>query len=197
MKAQSARLFIAIALPDELKSVIADWCERHKNQLPFQNWSHPRDYHLTLKFLGETAPATGERICTALEEIAVRCNPFSLRLGKIGYFGASAAPKVLHIHIEGDLSAASHLQKSVEVAAEPLGFPKETRPFSPHVTLARKYSGIGRLSADDAFAHAPGSDGDDTVREWAVRNIVLYQSHLGRKPMYEPIKVVPLNPEKE
>ncbi|MCC2683890.1 MAG: 2-5 ligase, partial [Paenibacillaceae bacterium] len=181
----------------ELQSVIADWCDRHKNQLPFQNWSHPRDYHLTLNFLGETAPETGERIGTALAEIAAYCNPFSLRLGKIGYFGASASPKVLHMDIEGDLSEASRLQKSVEAAVEPLGFPKETRPFHPHITLARKYIGIGRLSAEDAFAHAPGSDGGDTVREWIVRNIVLYQSHLGRKPMYEAIKVIPLNREKE
>ncbi|WJH34942.1 hypothetical protein N6H14_01970 [Paenibacillus sp. CC-CFT747] len=58
----------------------------------------------------------------------------------------------------------------------PFGYPPEDRPFKPHITLARKAEGPVRLEEVPLAA-----------AEWTVTRFVLYQTHMGRSPMYEEI----------
>jgi len=89
--------------------------------------------HLTLAFLG-AQPATGLAALRALAA-AVRTRPFELGLDEIGCFrkagiawlGASITPpeiSALHAHLARNLADA--------------GITLDARPFSPHLTLARR-----------------------------------------------------------
>jgi 2'-5' RNA ligase len=92
---------------------------------------------LTLKFLGNVAPEKITGITYALTEVAAMIPPCQLGLGELGAFPNLRRPRVIWVAIKGDVERLAILNKEVESALIPLGFPKESRPFSPHLTLAR------------------------------------------------------------
>lgn len=198
MNETKSRLFIAVPLDRPVRSSLAGLSGKLKPQFAFRKWTHPEDYHITLQFLGDTDGTTEGRIKAALVQIARRFSAFSLVIEGLGTFGAPAAPKVLYAGVKGDLPALSRLQSAVVEAMEPLGFAREERPYTPHLTLARKYTGSGPFSADRLAAAAGEAAGSSAAGcpapplDLAVREIVLYASHLGKSPMYEPVAVFPL-----
>ena len=87
------RLFIAIDLPADIK----EYVKSLQQTLPDGGLSKTRDFHLTLKFLGECDEKKQTRIESALEKIPFA--PFEARLGGIGSFGG-ASPRVLWISLD-------------------------------------------------------------------------------------------------
>lgn len=97
----------------------------------------PRLAHVTLKFIGETGDDAPPRLRETLDA-AVPPFAIPLRLGRAGTFGPAARTQVAWLGIEGDLEGLRALAERVDAAvAEALGLPRETRPYSPHLTLAR------------------------------------------------------------
>jgi 2'-5' RNA ligase len=100
-------------------------------------WVRSEGIHLTLKFLGSvptsTVPAVVDRLSTELRGVP----PFELALGGLGVFPNARRPKVLWLSVLGEIDALRGAQERVEVATVPLGFPRENRPFRPHLTLGR------------------------------------------------------------
>jgi len=138
----SLRLFVACELPGEAKESLATvqrlLQERGAEGL---RWVRPEGIHLTLKFLGQV-PA---RRLKAIEEALARAvrEPFrlSVRLGRLGSFGGSTGLRVVWVGLEGEVEALARLAARVEGALEPMGFPRERRPFAAHLTLARVKEG--------------------------------------------------------
>lgn len=64
-------------------------------------WTHPADYHLTLKFLGTVDADTAGRMAPVLAEIARRTPPFELELSRLGILGAPGSPRVLWAGVRG------------------------------------------------------------------------------------------------
>jgi 2'-5' RNA ligase len=135
---QGIRLFIAIELPDELKSGLLQLQERIQSpELRFVKWVAPKGIHLTLKFLGNVAENRVHEICTVMQTTCEKIPPFVLRAGFLGAFPNLKQPRVLWVGITGDVHAVQALQKNIDEAMLSLGFSKENRPFNPHLTLAR------------------------------------------------------------
>jgi len=138
----SLRLFVACELPSEAREGLAAvqrlLQERGAEGL---RWVRPEGIHLTLKFLGEVPARRLEAIERALTR-AVR-EPFrlSVRLGRLGSFGGSTGLRVVWVGMEGEVEALAHMAARVEGALEPMGFPRERRPFAVHLTLARVKEG--------------------------------------------------------
>lgn len=138
----SPRLFVACELPGEAKDALAAvqrlLQERGTEGL---RWVRPEGIHLTLKFLGEVPARRLEAIERALAR-AVQ-EPFSLSvwLGRLGSFGGSTGLRVVWVGLEGDVEELARLAARVEGALDPLGFPRERRPFAAHLTLARVKEG--------------------------------------------------------
>ena len=63
--------------------------------------------------------------------------PGALALGKPGTFTGREGPRVAWVGLEGDLLGLSRLATTVDLALERAGFPRESRPYRPHLTLAR------------------------------------------------------------
>lgn len=133
---EQLRLFVALELPDEVRQAIGQVQDGLRRAgAGHLRWVRPEGIHITLKFLGETDAALVEAIVSALEA-AIEPFELRLRLAGLGGFGG-ARLRVVWVGLEGDLQPLSALAERVEAALAPLGFPRERRPFSPHLTLAR------------------------------------------------------------
>jgi 2'-5' RNA ligase len=135
---EEARLFVAIELPEGVLRALAEVQERlRERSLDGLRWVRPEGIHLTLKFLGETPAEKLPDIERALEQAVRGIGPHRLALGRLGTFGSRGAPRVLWVDLAGDVETLGALQEGVERALSPLGFPRDERRFSPHLTLAR------------------------------------------------------------
>jgi 2'-5' RNA ligase len=141
------RSFIAIELPPELKAELAALEERLKaGRHSFVKWVDPDSVHLTLKFLGSVPVDTIPSIVEAITRACQPWPPFSLQIGGTGVFPNWQRPQVFWVGIGGDIGRLTALHRELESALSPLGFPPESRAFSPHLTLGRLRD---RASAED------------------------------------------------
>ena len=132
------RSFIAIELPPEITAELDSLEGRLKaGQHPFVKWVDPEGIHLTLKFLGNIAPTTVPDIIEAMTRIAQPISPFHLQIGGLGAFPGWQRPQVVWVGVGGEVQKLATLHRGIEAALAPLGFPPESRSFSPHLTLGR------------------------------------------------------------
>jgi 2'-5' RNA ligase len=124
------RLFVAIDLPEAVCDRLAALCAG----VPGARWVDPVNFHLTLRFIGEVDNRTADDIDAALA--AVRVPRFDLWLRDVGIFGRGRGVRALWAGVDPS-EDLTRLQGKVENAAYSAGLPRETRKFSPHVTLAR------------------------------------------------------------
>lgn len=185
------RLFVGIQLPQDVQRVLDIWKGSIQKVLPFQKWTHPQDVHVTLSFLGDASAETAEALAADLRQLAAAALPLPLTLHAegLGVFGPPAAPSILWAGLAGDLDALAALQREVAGVCARHGFPAEARAYRPHLTLARRYRTAAGPFKRSALAAVGAPAGGWPV--WQVGDIVLYRSHLGRQPAYEPLGVFP------
>jgi len=135
---EQVRSFIAIELPDELRRGLSQLEARLKlGKQPWVKWVDPYGIHLTLKFLGSIAADRIGEITRAMEEAAQGIPPFHLEVKGLGVFPNLRRVQVAWVGIGGEVDKLRQLQQRVESNLVPLGFAAESRPFTPHLTLAR------------------------------------------------------------
>ena len=197
------RLFVAIDLSDEARDALATAqrvCRRHGPGLPVR-WVDPQGAHLTVKFLGEVARERVAAIEGALRRIASMHQPFHLRTGPPGAFPNERRPRVLWLGLTGPLDRLGGLRDGVELALHELGFPREDRPFHPHLTLGRVREAVEARSGRPAglaaaFAELHGG----ASAPFPVDALRLMRSELGPgRPRYTTLAVArlgaPIGPE--
>ncbi|MBU1599231.1 RNA 2',3'-cyclic phosphodiesterase [bacterium] len=131
------RLFIAIPLTPEIKKALANQEERLKPSILGAKWVEPCGIHLTLKFLGETDEERVKDIAECCQKAAEGKPSFIISLGCVGGFPNLVIPRVIWVGIDQGKERVSEIAKDLEEKLHKIGFPKETRPFHPHLTLAR------------------------------------------------------------
>ena len=191
---EQIRSFIAIELPAELRLEISQLQAQLKSGQPSRvKWVDPDSIHLTLKFLGNIAiDRTGE-ITSALEEAAQGIPSFRLKVKDPGAFPNLKRVRVVWVGISGEVAQLSRLLQRIESNLAALGFTPESRPFSPHLTLARIHNQaspderqrLGQLIADTKF------EADSTIM---VNAISLMRSQLTRAgAIYSRVSSIRLN----
>ncbi len=135
------RIFIGIDLDPEVRARIARFLEGIESFAPEARWVRPESLHLTLKFIGEQTPGQVEAIAERLRR--VEGNAFEIRFAGYGYFPTVKSARVFWIGIRAPAQLAK-LAADIDSAVAELGVPREDRPYSPHLTLAR--CGPGRRS---------------------------------------------------
>lgn len=186
------RLFIGLPLPPEhLEGFEAQARNLRRVMTSRCSWPRPENRHVTLKFLGETPADRLPDIRRALAGVSWRA--FAVQPGAGGFFPSARRPAVIVVGLACGDEECRALYAAIEAALAPLGFPPETRPFSPHVTLAR------------VKRPAPGEDWRavsallaKTIWPCATAGrFVLWQSVLGRRgggtpgPEYVPLGEYP------
>src|ERR1700685_1565964 len=125
------RLFVAFDLPSAVRNALATLGQR----LQPARRVRPESMHVTLKFLGETDPQKVPEIRAALAPIR-SAEPVAMDFRVLGFFPNEFKPRVLWCGVQATPNLAE-LASAVEEALQPLAFARETRTYSPHLTLAR------------------------------------------------------------
>lgn len=132
------RVFIAVDLPPAIQESVEKQTAHLRHTLgdDLIRWVPAQNMHLTLKFIGNIAASHLDFLKQMLTQSVNSQRQFDLQVGGIGSFPNLKRPRVLWvgIHAPADLTS---LQKNVEAGAVRLGYEKEERAFSPHLTLGR------------------------------------------------------------
>ncbi len=134
------RLFIALDLLDAIRDRITLFIEGVSGFVPDARWAKPESLHVTLKFIGEQPEATVESIKQALSTIESSAPEIHFR--GYGFFPTAKSARVFWIGMEATAQLTA-LASAIHDKMPALGVSKETRSFSPHLTLARSAGGSG------------------------------------------------------
>lgn len=135
------RAFIAIPLPSEIQQRLDQvmlQLRQHLQTLPKStvHWVPSGNIHLTLKFLGDVSFSNLDLLKKMLLSEVKGKLPFEFSLGGVGAFPNASRPRVVWVGIQAP-PELQVLQSGIEGMVEKLGYNREERPFSPHLTLGR------------------------------------------------------------
>ncbi|KYH31077.1 RNA 2',3'-cyclic phosphodiesterase [Neomoorella mulderi] len=180
------RLFVAINFSPALQSALAGLLGELR-QLPVTvKWVPPENIHLTLKFLGEVAPARVEEIGAALRRAVVGVNPWHLEVKGTGVFPNWRNPRVVWVGVESE-KPLYVLQQQVTREYLELGFPADS--FTPHLTLGRLRPGTASRPLQDRLQSLAGVSWG---RERVTAVSLMESSLTPRGAIYRPVLTVPL-----
>ena len=131
------RTFIAISLNQEIQQALSTVQKRLKKLDCPIKWVNPGNIHLTLKFLGDVLVEDIDKIKKELDDISRNIGSIKLELTQLGAFPNIDRPKILWVGLKDDDHKIADLVSVLENNCEKLGFPKESRAFSPHITIGR------------------------------------------------------------
>lgn len=152
-------------------------------------WTERDNLHVTLLFLGEVVDTQIPSVCRLIAEGTRPLEPFPVTVESVGCFPNPRRPRVLWVGVGEGAQPLCALHDALEAPLEGLGFRREERRYTPHVTL-------GRVKAEDnseplakALAAQAGWKGGETL----VREVLVMASELGpRGPKYTVLGRAPL-----
>jgi 2'-5' RNA ligase len=186
------RTFIAVDLDPQVTENICRAISELKPLIPGIRWVSPKNFHLTLKFLGDIEETCVQDIGAALSDKICPFPRLSINAKGLGVFPDLRRPRILWVGLAGN--GLAKLAAHVEKALRTLGFAAEQRPFTPHLTIGR-WRQFDRPAK--TLGEALASWRDREFGESLVDKMILYQSVL--KPegaIYQTLKVVPLNEQR-
>ncbi|MBW2976369.1 RNA 2',3'-cyclic phosphodiesterase [Candidatus Woesearchaeota archaeon] len=174
------RLFIAIEIPGDVKSYLAQIQEKIDLPLNKTRFVDQSQIHLTLKFLGDVTPDRIEEIKKQLKNISF--NPFSLYLEGIGVFPNKSYIRVIWVGLKPE-EPVLELQKRIDESLKKM-FKKE-KDFKAHITLAR----VKYIEDKDKFISKLKKIGVEN-KKISINSFKLVKSTLTPKgPFYDDLEV--------
>jgi len=183
------RTFIAVKISDEQRAGVAEVLDRLRCHDVSVKWVEPKNMHITLKFLGDTAEENLPQLFDAISDALNGARRFDLKLAGLGQFPPRKPPRVIWAGIQSGYENLRDIASKIDKALEPFGFEPEKRKFSAHVTIGRvKNNRNIRLVTDDL--EKIGFDSPGTT----VSEVVFFKSDLTPKgPIYTSLKKFELN----
>jgi len=179
------RLFFAAELPEQVRNLLGGL---RLAEAADYRWVDPGLLHVTLAFLGQQPQARLEALEQVGRAAAGASQTGVLKLGQGGSFGPRREPRVLWLGLDGDVDALLGLQTRLADALRGAGFNLDERPFSPHITLARRRDGV-RSAGSPAWPPALR----DEAPTFRLDHLTLVESRLSpRGPTYIPLLEFPL-----
>lgn len=187
------RAFIAIDMPPPIRQKIEEVSTFFQTQAPpgALKWVSAENVHLTLEFLGELPETTINQIKTTLRDTFITFPDFELTIHGLGMYPNTKQPRVVWLGITGG-KPLNQLHAHLLQALESIHILPDSKPFSPHLTLARARRGITKTEAQE-IGSSFSQFKVGTIGTFGVGAIVLYQSQLTPKgPLYTPLLTLPL-----
>jgi 2'-5' RNA ligase len=189
------RLFVALAVPDEVKAKLEAVQADLRQVLPDRNvrWARREQFHLTLRFLGDVEAARVEALAEAIRAACEGFGALHLRAERIGCFPDRGYPRVAWVGVRDEAEQLPRLQQVVQAATE--GFTSEAKEerFTGHLTLAR-IKGIKRPEAE-ALGKAAAGMADMLFGQWTAFQIELMRSELlSQGPRHSSLSSIALAP---
>ncbi len=183
-QALKVRAFFGLPVPEAHRTALAEYLLACAAAAPEFRWTPAANLHLTVRFIGSVERSIVDRIADRLGELSV--GAFELQLGDVGTFKRGRLVRVVWLQVRSGGEAAATLAAQVEAECVDAGLEPESRPFQPHLTLARARAreGAPRLLLPAAPDLPP----------WRAEELVLYRSNLGRAgSVYEPLRAIKLS----
>ena len=166
------RVFIAIDLPEEIRSKLRSKQSAFRSASPGARWTEPEGIHLTLKFLGEISDGKVREVTAALRKLG-EFEPFAIRVKGFGFFPDLRRPRVFWVGID-ESENLDRLAGEVDKAMGATGFAREERTFRPHLTMAR----FREPQAQPALQAAISKQAEQDLGSFEVSEFFLFESKL-------------------
>ena len=183
------RAFLAVELSQNLRAELAALQQELMQSIEPEmqrdmriSWVPPAKMHLTIKFLGDMDEQLLDPLLGVVERAIGSQPSVNVPLERLGAFPSPQSPRVLWVGPSEHWERGTEAKRMVEVrgaieeAGESLGFLREAKPFSPHLTLARIKMGERRIGA--ALAKSGVLDRPLSLGSLAVESVVLMKSEL-------------------
>ena len=169
------RLFLAVNLSVAVTRKIADAAARMRQTAERRGlkvgWVAPANLHVTVKFLGWTAAEAPAAIQDRMAAALAGRKAFEVSARGAGAFPTEAQARVLWVGLSDPTGGLAQLAAVAEAEMEKLGYARENRPFSAHVTVGRVKEGKG---ADEVLAPYKLTDFGSSV----ITEVILYESQM-------------------
>jgi 2'-5' RNA ligase len=183
------RLFVGVEIDAKVAaaaSALVDELRRRAQRLAPRariTWIPAERLHLTVRFIGNADEPAATAIDRALET-ALPVPTFEVSFAGVGAFPRTGRPQVLWAGIVAGHESLQQIEREVSRRLDVVGIPREDRPYSPHLTLARIRDAAG-LKSRLLFADV----GSEPLGTTHVEAITLFESRLSPKgPTYVPLR---------
>jgi RNA 2',3'-cyclic 3'-phosphodiesterase len=181
------RLFTGLDLPAEVIRALEALLGRLRPMARIK-WSPPANLHVTTRFIGEWPESRLPDLRAALAALPAY-PPIPVHVRKLGFFPNPRSPRVFWAGVEASPDLAA-LAAATDRALDSLGLPPETRPFSPHLTLARIKERVPLEALHQAIAALPSLE----FGSFTAASFFLYHSQRGRAgSVYTKLAEFPLS----
>jgi RNA 2',3'-cyclic 3'-phosphodiesterase len=170
---ETVRAFVAIDFPDPIKERLLELARVFRKADVQTSWVRRENLHLTIRFLGDVDAARVPLIESALTGVCAVHAPFQLQLSGSGVFPNRRDPSVLWAGV-GESEPLVALFDTLNAALAGAGFAPETRPYRPHITLAR----IREHKSGARLRPLLDTHADTEIGTVAVERVSLYASEV-------------------
>jgi 2'-5' RNA ligase len=171
------RLFVAVELENTLKDKVSEIQKKLIQEDADVKWVELKNLHFTLKFIGEVDESRIGDIVKAIDKSLVDTKPCRLSIENIGVFPNESNPKIIWLGVSEGKDEICSLANIVQDKLAKIGFAREKRKFSPHLTLGRVKSARNKGKLLDAVKSMQGV----IAGVMDVREVLLMQSRLTPK----------------
>jgi 2'-5' RNA ligase len=184
----SNHFFLGIPIADNLRSLLYQTTDPVLKSVYYKRRTDPMDYHITLFFFGRIDEAKHKKLNCTVARVTERYSAFRVTLTGIDGFGEKRHPRVLFASLAPNRKLEVLREKLGQALAE-IGFETETKPFHPHITLAKRWT-EGELHHD-----LPVMDCTFAGKSWEVNGVSLFMVRPGLSPQYQSICNFPFRNE--
>ena len=183
------RAFLAVELSQQLRAGLTTIQQELKRKIETGmsrntriSWVQPSSIHLTVKFLGDMDEQALDPLLVAVTHAIGNQPAVNVPLDRLGAFPRPQSPRVLWAGPSENWERGAEARRMVEIhgvieqACEGVGFVRETKVFSPHLTLARIR--LGERYVGIALTQSGVLDRPVSVGSLAVESVVLMKSEL-------------------
>lgn len=148
----------------------------------------PKNIHITLKFLGDTEETLIDEIEKIMENAVKDIDPFNIQLKGTGVFPNNDYIKVVWIGMS-KVEQIADIARKIDEPLSKLGFEKERREFSSHLTIAR----VKNAKNKEKLVRTIENYNEVEFADIKVNSITLKKSELTPKgPIYTTLKKITL-----
>ena len=185
------RTFVAVDVNESVRRRATRLIEQLAANAGNVKWVEPQNMHLTLQFLGEVPQTDVHEVCLAVQRAVVGCVPFAMSLLGAGAFPHAGRPSTIWIGVDQGAQQLKTIQRRIQQALKPLGFPPERRAYHPHLTIGRIRR--GRVSGGSLLAQVLRDQQSFDAGRSTVDQVIVYASYLEHTgPSYQAMSRIGL-----
>ena len=183
------RTFIAVSLSSSVLAGIEKTVRTLQTLFRDVRWVEPKNMHVTLKFLGDIPLNDLPQLIRTVTQCTSETNSFDLTFQGIGAFPNRESPKTIWIGCREGSKELIQLAESIDKGLWSIGFPKESRHFSPHLTIGR----IKKSVQESPLMPLLDEEDDRLFGSCSVSEVQIFSSELTRHgAIYDELAAIPL-----